>query len=143
MSTKQTLAEEIYNTLFEDLPDVAANAIQEASALLANYANRIVEKTLHTDNRWILLNVLHVLYKDIFLLQTEDFDHIIKTKPQRLEKNLADRCYSFNKDFSMSWQNKDIAEEEKVKGLCLDCFIAQVSEGDWWETSWQRLKDEV
>jgi len=98
MNEEKPIAEEIYETRAEDLPGLAARAIKEATCLLEDYANKIVKKSDIFKNRWILVNILNVLYKDVFLLQTEDLDAIIKSKPKSLDKNLADKCNLCNKE---------------------------------------------
>lgn len=141
MSEKQSIVEDIYNTRAEDLPFLAAKAIRDATNLIEDYAEKIVKKGNILDNRWILINLLHVLYKDIFLLQTEDFEMIIKSSPKHLDKDLADKCNLCNKELSYCLEIKNLNEDERIKGLCLDCFISTVKEGDWLDEFLGRLKD--
>ena len=143
MLEKQSIVEEIYNTRAEDLPSLASNVIQDATNLLEDYAEKIVKKGNILKNRWILINLLHVLYKDIFLLQTEDFEMIIKSSPKHLDKDLSNKCNLCNKELSYCLETKNLNEDERIKGLCLDCFISTVKEGDWWNEFWGRLKDQI
>jgi hypothetical protein len=143
MSEKQSVVEEIYNARTEDLPDLAARAIRESTSLLKEYAEKIVENGNILHNRWILINLLHVLYKDIFLLQTEDFEMIITSPPKHLDKNLADKCNFCNKDLSFRLEKKNLKDDERIKSLCLDCFISTVKDGDWWDEFLVRLKDQI
>jgi len=143
VNEEKPIVEEIYATPVEDLPALAARAINEATCLLEDYANKIVKKSDTTNNRWILVNLLHVLYKDIFLLQTEDLDKIIKSNPKSLDKSLSDQCILCNRDLSCTLEVKGVKDEERTKGVCLDCFISNVKEGDWWDEAWGRLEYEV
>ncbi len=81
------------------------------------------------------------MYKDIFLLQTEDFEKIIKSNPKKLEKSLEKKCNLCNNKLSCTLKTKDMNKEERTKGLCLDCFISEVKKGDWWDEYWLRLKE--
>ncbi len=81
-----------------------------------------------------------MLYKDIFLLQTEDLEKILNSNPKKLEKSLEKKCSLCNKNLSCTLKSKNISKEEKTKGLCLDCFISEVRKGDWWNEYWQRKK---
>jgi hypothetical protein len=133
MIKEKSIVEEIYEVKAENLPDLAARAIKEAISLLGDYSDKIVKNGNILDNRWILINLLHVLYKDVFLLQTEDFKMIMKSSPKHLSKNLMDRCNLCNRELSSRLRIRGIEEDEIIKGLCLDCFISVVKEGDWWE----------
>ena len=139
MNQEKAIVEEIYETPPEDLPVLAAREIKKATHLLEDYANKIVKKSDVFNNRWILVNLLHVLYKDIFLLQTKDLENIIKSNPKSLEKNLSDKCNLCNRDLSCSLEVKGVKDEERTRGVCLDCFISTVKEGDWWNETWGRL----
>ena len=141
MADERRIIEEIYERPAEELPEIATQAINEATTLLEDYANRIVKKSDIINKRWILLNLLHVLYKDIFLLQTEDLEKILKSNPKKLEESLEKKCSSCNNDLIYTLESKDIREEEKTKGLCLDCFISEVKNGEWWNEYWQRIKE--
>jgi hypothetical protein len=143
MNKEKPIVEEIYNAPAEDLPGLAARAIDEATCLLEDYANKIVKKSDIFNNRWILVNLLHVLYKDIFLLQTEDLNNIIKSNPKNLDKNLSDQCNLCNRGLSCTLEVKGVKDAEKTKGVCLDCFISTVKEGDWWDEAWGHLEDEI
>ena len=139
MNQEKAIVEEIYETPIEDLPVLAGRAIKEAIYLLEDYANKIVKKSDVFNNRWILVNLLHVLYKDIFLLQTKDLENIIKSNPKSLEKNLSDKCNLCNRDLSCTLEVKGVKDEERTRGVCLDCFISTVKEADWWNETWGRL----
>jgi hypothetical protein len=143
MNKEKPIVEEIYEAPAEDLPALAARAINEATCILEDYANKVVKKSDIFNNRWILVNLLHVLYKDIFLLQTEDLDNIIKSNPKNLDKNLSDQCSLCNKDLTCTLEVKGVKDAERTKGVCLDCFISTVKEGDWWDEAWGRLEDEI
>lgn len=143
MNEEKPIVEEIYETPAEDLPGLAARAIKEATCLLEDYANKIVKKSDVFKNRWILVNLLHILYKDIFLLQTKDLEDIIKSNPKSLGKNLSDQCNLCNRDLSCTLEIKGVKDDERTKGVCLDCFISTVKEGDWWDEAWGRLEDEI
>lgn len=143
MNEEKPIVDKIYNAPAEDLPGLAARAINEATCLLDDYANKIVKKSDVINKRWILVNLLHVLYKDIFLLQTKDLEEIIKSDPKSLEKNLSDQCNLCNKNLSCTLEIKGVKDEERTRGVCLDCFISTVIEGDWWDEAWGRLEDEI
>jgi hypothetical protein len=143
MNEEKPIVEEIYDARAEDLPVLAARAINEATCILEDYANNVVKKSDIFNNRWILVNLLHVLYKDIFLLQTEDLENIIKSNPKNLDKNLTDQCNLCNRDLSCNLEVKGVKDDERTKGVCLDCFISTVKEGDWWDEAWGRLEDEI
>ena len=143
MNQEKAIVEEIYEATAEDLPALAARAIKEATCLLEDHANKIVKKSDVFNNRWILINLLHVLYKDIFLLQTKDLEDIIKSNPKSLDKNLSNQCNLCNRDLSCTLEVKGIKDEERTKGICLDCFISTVKQGDWWDEVWGRLEDEI
>jgi len=133
MTKEQSIVEEIYKSKAEDIPGLATRLIREATSLLEDYADKIVKNGNILNNRWVLINLLHVLYKDVFLLQTEDFEMIMKSSPKHLNKNLMDRCNLCNKELSCRLEIKGIKEDDRIKGLCLDCFISTVKEGDWWK----------
>jgi hypothetical protein len=143
VNKEKPIAEEIYKAPAEDLPALAARAINEATCILEDYANKVVKKSDIFNNRWILVNLLHVLYKDIFLLETKDLEDIIKSNPKNLDKNLSDQCNLCNRGLSCTLEVKGVKDAEKTKGVCLDCFISTVKEGDWWDEAWGRLEDEI
>ena len=143
MIEEPSIVEEIYKTRSEDLPGLAVKAIHEATCLFENYAEKIMRNGNILNNRWVLINLLHVLYKDIFLLQTEDFEMIMKSSPKHLDKNLINRCYLCNKELSFNLQQIEINKDEIAKSLCLDCFISNVKKGDWWNEFFNRLKNEI
>ncbi len=140
MDDEKRIVEDIYNQPAEKLPEIASKSINDVVSLIEDYSNKIVKKSDVVNNRWILLNLLHVLYKDLFLLQTEDLEKILKAKPKKLESSLEDKCLLCENEISRSFEEKDIPYEEKIKGLCLDCFISETRKGDWWDESWVRLK---
>lgn len=142
MNEEKRIVEEIYDRPAEDIPELASKSISEVTSLIEEYANNIIKKSDVINNRWILLNVLHVLYKDLFLLQTEDLEKILKSNPKKLEKSLEKKCSLCDNKLSHGFISKEISQEEKTKGLCLDCFISEVKEGDWWDESWVRLSPE-
>lgn len=143
LNEKKPIVQEIYEVPAEKFPDLAIRAINESTNILEDYANEIVKKSDSINKRWILVNLLHVLYKDIFLLQTEDLNKIIKSKPKNLDKDLSDKCNFCNKDLSSALEKKGIKAEERTKGVCLDCFISIVNEGDWWDETWGSLENEI
>lgn len=143
MNEEKSIVEEIYAAPAEDLPGLGAKAINDATRLLGDYAKKIVKKSDVFKNRWILVNLLNVLYKDIFLLQTEDLNDIVKSNPKSLDKNLSDKCNLCNKELSCTLEVKGVKDEERTRGVCLDCFISTVKEGDWWDEARVRLEDEV
>ncbi len=63
MTEEKLIVKEIYENPAENLPGLAARAIKKATCLLEDYANKIVKKSDIFKNRWILFNLLHVLYK--------------------------------------------------------------------------------
>jgi hypothetical protein len=130
---EKSLVEEIYKTSPENLPNLAKRAIKEAISLLEDYADKITKNENILKNRWILINLLHVLYKDVFLLQTDDLKMIMNSPPKHLNKDLMDRCRLCNKDLTPRLEIKGINEDELIKALCLDCFISVVNEGEWWK----------
>ena len=136
------VVEEIYDAPAERIPEVSAKAIDEVTCLLKDYANSIVKKSDVVNKRWILLNLLHVLYKDVFLLQTEDLENILTSDPKKLKESLDEQCRLCNKDLSCSLNLEKLNHEEETKGLCLDCFISEVKNGGWWDENWIRLKSD-
>jgi len=133
MIEKQSMIEKIYKTPATDLLGLAEKAIKEATSLLEDYAEKIIKNGNILNNRWILINLLHVLYKDVFLLQTNDLEMIMNSSPKHLNNNLMDRCKLCNKDLTSRLEIKGINEDERIKALCLDCFISNVKEGEWWK----------
>ena len=143
MIEKESLVEEIYKTSSEDLFHIAENAIHDVVRLLEKYANQIVNNTDIINNKWILINLLHVLYKYVFLLQTDDLEMIGNAHPKRLTPDLSDKCMMCNRGLSSSLEQFGVGEEERTKGVCLDCFISTVQEGDWWKQTWISIADEI
>lgn len=141
--SKKSIVEEIYKAPAEKLPRTAEKAINEAVVLLENYAKNIVENTDIFHNKWILLNLLHVLYKYIFLLQTEDLEMISTAHPKKLDANLSDKCIICNKTLSHSLERNGVSDDERIKGVCLDCFISVVQEGNWWRQSWLSVENGI
>jgi hypothetical protein len=137
----KTIINQIYNAPAEELPTLAAKLIKNATNIMEEYSNKIVKKSDIFKNRWILINLLHVLYKDIFLLQTEDLENILKNKSVGEEHQDDKQCYLCNNDMLDNIELKGLRENEKVQGLCLDCFISTVNEGEWWNETWDRLEE--
>jgi hypothetical protein len=140
---KGSLVHEIYKTSEEDLSHVAEEAIHNVVHLLEKYANEIVKDTDIVNNRWILINLFHVLYKYVFLLQTEDLEMIGSAHPKKLSPDLSNKCIMCNRNLSSALEQSGLSEEEKTKGVCLDCFIAKVHEGDWWKQTWISIDDGI
>lgn len=137
MNEEKNVMEKIYNAPAEDLPLIAQNEIKEAVSLLEDYANKIVKKSDIIKNRRILANLLHVLYKDVFLLQTEDLKNIYKYESKGEQNKECNMC---NNDVVDNIELKKTNEKDELKGLCLDCFISTVKDEDWWDETWTHLK---
>ncbi|MDG6218530.1 MAG: hypothetical protein QCI00_03720 [Candidatus Thermoplasmatota archaeon] len=143
MNEKKNIIDEIYESSNTGLSITAEESINEACTLLQKYANKIVNNADISSNRWILLNLLDVLYRDIFLLQTRDFEDIIKNNPKKKEPGFSRRCYECNKQMTNPVELRKLSEEERIKGLCLNCFIYRVKNGDWWIEYYDRLKNKI
>lgn len=129
MKKSETRVEQIYDVSTQELSNLVGKSIREACDLLEKYAIEIVTKIDIVNNRWILLNLLNVLYKDVFLLQTEDFEHVVESKPKKLDENLADRCYRCNNKLDNPANLKKIQENEKVKGhVLIVLFLLSIKE---------------
>jgi hypothetical protein len=135
----KSLIEDIYDTDEDGLHNLAQHAIQQVCDQLKKNACEIINRTDISSNRWILINLLNVLYKDVFLLQTKDFKEIITTTPHVEKKNEFDRCVTCDKKLTESKILEQLSDDERMKGLCLNCLISTVEQGEWFDESWGTL----
>jgi hypothetical protein len=76
------------------------------------------------------------LYKDVFLLQTEDLNKIVKSEPKELTEYLERECRECNRELTSHLELKGVKDAEVTAGLCLDCFMNTTREGNWWAEFW-------